>query len=59
VTQGKANYVRDPYDALEWIRVMQTAENHIGEVDFARYDQVKLTEKYFSLLKEMLGTTAI
>jgi glycosyltransferase involved in cell wall biosynthesis len=54
VTQGKANYVRDPYDAQEWIRVMETAENHIGEVDFGRYDQMKLTEKYYRLLEEYL-----
>jgi glycosyltransferase involved in cell wall biosynthesis len=54
VTQGKANYVRDPYDAQEWIRVMKTAENHIDEVDFGRYDQMKLTEKYYRLLEEWL-----
>jgi glycosyltransferase involved in cell wall biosynthesis len=55
VTQGKANYVRDPYDAQEWLRVMHSAENHIDEVDFARYDQMELTRRYFRLLEEYLG----
>jgi glycosyltransferase involved in cell wall biosynthesis len=55
VTQQKANYVRDPYDAQEWIQVMQNAENHIDEVDFGRYDQVGLTRRYFRLLEKYLG----
>lgn len=55
VTQGKANYVKDPYDAEEWIRVMSSPVDRIGEVDFSAYDQMKLTRKYFDLLVEMLG----
>lgn len=55
VTQGKANYVTDPYDAEEWIRVMCNPVDRIGEVDFSVYDQMKLTEKYYTLLVKMLG----
>ncbi|MCM1297032.1 MAG: glycosyltransferase family 4 protein [Muribaculaceae bacterium] len=55
VTQGKANYVQDPYDAQEWIRVMQNPVNRIAEMDFGAYDQMKLTEKYYRLLSSILG----
>ncbi len=56
VTQGKANYVTDPYDVEAWIKVMQEPVNRIGEVDFTAYDQEKLTRKYDRLLREMLGS---
>lgn len=55
VTQGKANYVKDPYDADEWIRVMSSPADRIVEVDFGVYDQMKLTKKYYNLLAETLG----
>lgn len=55
VTQGKANYVKDPYDVEEWIRVMQAPVNRIAEVDFGVYDQMKLTEKYYRLLLDKMG----
>ncbi|MDE6213456.1 MAG: glycosyltransferase family 4 protein [Lachnospiraceae bacterium] len=54
VTQGKANYIKDPYDAEEWIRVMQEPVNRVGEVDFGMYDQMRLTEKYYRLLLRYL-----
>lgn len=53
VTQGKANYVADPYDVQEWIRVMQAPVNRIAEVDFSAYDQGKLTEAYYGLLTKI------
>ncbi len=53
VTQGKANYVKDPYDVEEWIRVMQNPVNRVTEVDFGVYDQMRLTGKYYELLTEM------
>ncbi len=56
VTQGKANYVTNPYDVEAWIKVMQEPVNRIGEVDFTAYDQEKLTRKYDRLLREMLGS---
>lgn len=55
VTQDKANYVKDPYDVEEWIRVMQTPVNRIAEMDFSVYDQIKLTEKYYRLLTEIFS----
>ena len=55
MTQGKANYVKDPYDVEEWIRVMQRPADRIAEVDFDRYDQMKLSRKYFELLRKYLA----
>lgn len=55
VTQGKANYVTDPYDAKEWIRVMQNPVDRIAEVDFGVYDQMKLTRKYYRVLSRVFG----
>ena len=53
VTQGKANYVKDPYDVQEWIRVMQNPADRVGEMDFTMYDQVKLTRQYYQVLEEV------
>lgn len=55
VTQGRANYVKDPYDAGEWIRVMQAPVDRIAEMDFSVYDQMKLTEKYYRVLSEIFA----
>lgn len=55
VTQGKANYVKDPYDVEEWIRVMENPVDRIVEVDFSQYDQMELSRKYFELLREHLA----
>ncbi|MCH5248901.1 MAG: glycosyltransferase family 4 protein [Lachnospiraceae bacterium] len=53
VTQNKANYVIDPYDVQEWIRVMLNPMDRIGEMDFNAYDQLKLTKKYYQLLQDI------
>lgn len=55
VTQGKANYVKDPYDTEEWIRVMKNPVDRIAEIDFSQYDQMKLSRQYYELLMEQLG----
>lgn len=55
VTQGKANYVEDPYDVEEWIRVMLNPADRIREMDFGAYDQGRLTRQYYNLLEETLG----
>lgn len=55
VTQKKANYVKDPYDVEEWIRVMQNPADRIAEMDFSQYDQMKLSRKYYELLVGQLG----
>ncbi len=52
VTQGKANYVSDPYDVQEWIKVMREPEDRIAEMDFTVYDQMRLTKQYYQLLCE-------
>ena len=55
VTQNKANYVEDPYDVQEWIRVMLSPRDRIGEMDFDAYDQLKLTKRYYRLLQDIFG----
>ena len=50
VTQGKANYVKDPYDVEEWIRVMENPVDRVNEMDFQVYDQMRLTREYYALL---------
>ena len=55
VTQNKANYVTDPYDVQEWIRIMLNPKDRIGDMDFAAYDQLKLTKKYYQLLQDVFG----
>lgn len=55
VTQGKANYVKDPYDVQEWIKVMQDPVNRIAEMDFTVYDQQRLTRQYYKVLTKIFG----
>lgn len=55
VTQGRANYVRDPFDADAWIEAMKNPVNRIREMDFSAYDQMKLTETYYKLLSEVFA----
>ena len=52
VTQGKANYVKDPYDVAAWIEAMKNPADRIAEMDFSVYDQMKLTRKYYSVLSK-------
>ncbi|MCI6714491.1 MAG: glycosyltransferase, partial [Lachnospiraceae bacterium] len=55
VTQGKANYIKNPYDVEEWIRVMSNPVDRIDEMAFEVYDQMRLTRRYYELLVEQLG----
>ena len=55
VTQGKANYIKNPYDVEEWIRVMSNPVDRIDEMDFEVYDQMRLTREYYELLMRELG----
>ncbi len=55
VTQHKANYVSDPYDAEAWLRAMEHPENHSKEMDPGRYDSRRLAGQYLTLLQEKLG----
>lgn len=51
VTQGKAVYVENPYDAAEWIE--KILEESVPEVmDFSVYDPEKISKEYLCFLKE-------
>lgn len=54
VTQGKANYVSDPFDADAWIRVMESPVKRNDEFDFSLYDRAYLAEKYMDFLQKNL-----
>ena len=47
--------MKNPHDVEEWIRVMQNPIDRIAEMDFERYDQMKLSRKYFELLRKYLA----
>ena len=46
-----ANVCKYGFDTCRWIRVMQNPIDRIAEMDFERYDQMKLSRKYFELLR--------
>ena len=50
VTQGKANYVNDPFDVDEWIDIMK--ECKAGQCDLSIYDKTKIAEQYLKLFKD-------
>lgn len=52
VTQGKANYVENPFDVDEWINVMVGTENHSSELDVSRYNRKTLAEEYCNMFKQ-------
>ncbi len=51
VTQGKAVYVQDPYDAEEWIQKIETKTKQ-EEPDFGRYAPEHIARLYLEALKE-------
>lgn len=55
VTQGKANYVKDPYNPAQWIAAMRSPADRIAEMDFGVYDQMRLTEKYYRTLSDLFA----
>lgn len=52
ITQNKANYVEDPFDAREWVKKIHDAVNRDDQVDFSAYDQRRLAEDYLDFLEE-------
>lgn len=54
VTQGKANYVDDPFDTDAWIRMMESPVKRNDEFDFSVYSRPYLAEKYMDFLQENL-----
>ena len=55
VTQGRANYVSDPYDEAAWIAAMENPVDRVAEMEFKVYDQEKLCRKYYETLCRYLG----
>lgn len=54
VTQGKANYVDDPFSVEAWISKMKNPHHKNSEFNFALYDRKYLAQKYMSFLKQEL-----
>ena len=52
VTQGKANYVEDPFDVDAWIQTMDSPVKRNDEFDFSKYDRAYLAEKYMDFLQD-------
>lgn len=52
VTQGKANYVEDPFDVDAWIRKMENPEKKNSEFDFSIYSRAYLAGRYMDFLQE-------
>lgn len=51
VTQGKANYVEDPFDVDAWIRKMEKPEKKNDAFDFSIYSRAYLADKYMDFLQ--------
>ena len=51
VTQEKALYVNDPYDADEWIETIKCDWNS-KKIDFSDYEIKSIAKKYMELLQE-------
>lgn len=58
VTEGKAVYVEDPYDAGEWVRKIEYAQKRdVQPVKFENYNLENVTKQYVRLFESM-GTLA-
>lgn len=51
VTEGKANYVEDPYNVNEWIKKMKECSYKV--IDFSLYDKNNISRKYLLLFGEL------
>lgn len=49
VTQGKANYVLNPFDPNEWIEKIKTCK--VSDIDFFRYDKENIAKRYLAVFK--------
>lgn len=52
ITQNKANYVEDPYDVDNWIRIMKNPSNFSRNVDFDRYDKDRISKEYLDFIQK-------
>ena len=55
VTQELADYVSDPYDTDEWIRIMKEPSNRSGELDISVYDRNTIAAKYLEVIGRCFG----
>ena len=55
VTEGRANYVEDPFDPDDWIRAMQTATNRSDELDITRYSLPVIARRYMDYLRSVFS----
>ena len=52
VTEGKAVYVEDPYDAEEWVRKIEYAQTrNVEPVKFLKYELENVTNQYIKLFE--------
>ena len=51
VTQGRANYVDDPFSVDEWIDKMKTCVSR--DIDFERYNILNIAQEYINLFKSL------
>lgn len=56
ITQGKANYVTDPYSVDEWITAMKNATNRSSEFDRSKYAAKRIAEEYLKEIKRACTT---
>lgn len=57
VTQGKANYVEDPFSVDAWIRKMEDPVKRNDEFDFSIYSRSYLAKKYINFLQDSFKET--
>ena len=50
VSQGKANYVENPYDVYEWIKVIKQSQNHSLDLDAHRYAVESFANYFLDLI---------
>ena len=52
VTQGKAIYVNDPYNAKEWAEVIRKTDiEHSQKIEFTQYDKQVIAKEYLDTIK--------
>ncbi len=56
VTQGKAIYVEDPYDAEEWVsKIAEARTKKAGRIPFEQYELGDVSRRYLKILEETDG----
>lgn len=50
VTQNKAIYVDNPYDAKEWVEKIRNGNSSLENIDFSLYDPARISQSYYKIL---------